>query len=80
MRQVSGEIIIRNDNMHADAPPMNCTVLAFNFRYIRNGSRDLRGRRAEVLAVVRLDVDNVALHGTGMASDRSRCSHHNALG
>ena len=51
---------------------MNCTVLALNFRYIRDGSRDLCGRRAEVLAVVRLDVDNVALHGAGMASHRIR--------
>ena len=58
---------------------MNCTVLALNFRYIRNGSRDLCGRRAEVLAVVRLDVDNVALHGAGMASHRIRFSHHTAL-
>ena len=50
------------------AHPMNCTVLlALNFRYIRDGPRDLCGRRAEVLAVVRLDVDNVALHGAGMA-------------
>ena len=58
----------------------NCTVLTLNFRYIRNGPRDLCGRRAEVIAVVRLDVDNVALHGAGTASDRVHFSHYIALG
>ena len=41
-----------------------------NFRYFRNGSRDICGRRAEILAVVRLDIDNVTLHVAGMDGDR----------